>query len=68
MHDILMEEPDFILDKYVDSYVATEVFDTLTEDEIAQSVADWQQEKIDMLIENFDELPRPLQKLLRGYT
>ena len=40
---------------------------TLTEDEIAQSVADWQQEKIDMLIEDFDELPRTLQKLLQGF-
>lgn len=67
MHDILMEEPDFILDKYVDSYVATEIFDTLTEDEIAQIVSDWQQEKIDMLIENFAELPRQLRKMLQGF-
>lgn len=67
MHDILFAEPDFILDQFVDSDIAGEIIDTSSEDEIAEIVSDWQQEKIDMLLEDFDELPRPLRKMLQGF-
>lgn len=48
-HELLNEESDFILDKYVDPYVVTEILDTLSEDEIVQVVSDWQNEKLDNL-------------------
>ena len=48
-HELLNEEPDVILDKYVDPYVATEIIDTFSEDEIVQIVSDWQNEKLDNL-------------------
>lgn len=67
MHDILFEEPDFILDHFVDSGIISEIIDTMSEDEIAEIISYWQQEKIDMLLEDFNELPRPLRKMLQGF-
>ena len=67
MYNILLEEPDTILNNQVDSDIVSDVMHLLKKNEIAEIVGYWQQEKIDMLIEDFDELPRTLRKLLQGF-
>lgn len=65
MRDFLLRDPEFVIDNILG--LSSEDKSVFYEGEIVELVSNWQQEKIDELLQNFDKLPKSLQKLLQGF-
>jgi hypothetical protein len=65
MRDFLLRDPEFVIDNIL--CLSSEDKSVFSECEIIELVSNWQQEKIDELLQNFDKLPKSLQKMLQGF-
>mgnify|MGYP003554358275 CR=1 FL=1 len=65
MRDFLLRDPEFVIDNILG--LSSEDKSVFSEGEIVELVSNWQQEKIDELLQKFDKLPKSLQKLLQPF-
>ena len=65
IYDILTAPFDEILNTQVEISISKAIEAALSEDEIAEIIENWQQEKIDELMKNFHDLPISTQEILQ---